>query len=155
MVRQTHHSFLGTYASNEYAALLPIFKILVQIKNNNEDESYRNLVSQSDSLAQSHRIKIIKAHVLIKHFKHYCINLHKGRPHATFLELLDDIFCQELMLGLFSNGQLSSYYDLFKHKSVKIREFMDEDPPAAMVILNGVYGSPFISSVSGNSQVQF
>lgn len=45
--------------------LLPIYKILFQIKNNNEDESFRLLISQSESLAESHRLKIVKAHSMI------------------------------------------------------------------------------------------
>jgi len=50
-------------------ALLPIFKILFQIQKNNEDDSYRNLISRSEMLAEGHRLKIVKAHSIIKAYK--------------------------------------------------------------------------------------
>lgn len=99
-----HRPYLKTYQQNELAALLPIFKILLQIKNNNEDESFRNLIAQSESLAQSHRLKIVKAHAMIKHFRDKCCHLHCNRPSKTFIQMLDQLYCQEAMYGTFEPG---------------------------------------------------
>lgn len=83
------------------AALLPIFKILIQIKNNNEDESFRFLIGQSEPLADGHRLKIVQAHAMIQFFKKYCRHLHFDKPAELFLEMLDNVYCQELMFAIF------------------------------------------------------
>jgi hypothetical protein len=92
-VRFQSSSPLQFYAQNLLAALLPIFKILVQIKNNNEDESFRFLIAQSEPLADSHRLKIVQAHAMIQFFNKYCAHLHFSRPAELFLEILDTVYC--------------------------------------------------------------
>jgi hypothetical protein len=49
------------------------------------------------------------------------------------------------MYGIYEPWQMYAYYDLYRHKTVKQREYMDQQPNPAMLILNGVYGAPFVS----------
>lgn len=85
-------------------SLLPILKILVQIQSNKEDLNFVLLMSQSQALADSHRLKIVKAHALIKAYKHQGIGNQGGADVCArkFAELLNICYRNDQVQNVFS-----------------------------------------------------
>ena len=120
----------------EYLCLLPIMKILVQLKNLDFDYNFLEMQQQSEEFAEKYRqIKMAKAMSLIKSLDRDKI----GDPLRKFGRILDTLYEADHFSSMYSISKMLSIYDMVRNY-VSSRQSFTTMQSSSMMILKGMYG---------------